>query len=183
MQDRPVRPNPYQPPREPPLPVPPAVERDGKLVRLARTTKLPRVCVGCGTDHEVLYAKQEFSFTPAPVYALGLFGLLGVAFAKTLARTARLRVPRCASCKKLADLAKVVLGPVIIAWLVVGLGAATAAGNGAPGIGLGILIVGTALAGAAFWSWARPRLWAAHIDETTITLKGIHPAALDRISA
>jgi hypothetical protein len=185
-----MRPNPYEPPREQPVEAPEnfaPVTRTGELrelLKLGKATKLRRICLGCGGKEGVRYSEKLFFHACSRLRPRGSVWLFGALFVMTRVRkTARLRLPRCSTCKEIADRAEMLQGPLIVGSIVFGFAAATAAGNGAPWIGLALLVVGSVAAGTSYRTWGRIPIYAVHIDDTGITLKGIHPAALDRLTA
>lgn len=161
---------------------PPA--RRGKQIVLGKNAKLPRVCVGCGTADGVRFKAQDFSWFPRWVLLLvPLIGIFVMFVVTRVTARARIAIPRCAKCKRGAQLAADLQGPVAIVVVVALIGAATAAFNGAPVLGAIALVIGLVTFAFAIYWIGRYAVWTSHIDRDLVTLGGIHETVLERLES
>ncbi len=152
---------------------------DGPRLRFGKAVELPRVCVSCGATTRVRYKSEDFEYIPPVVWLA--FPFIGVLFAlllRSTSRRARVRIPRCRSCERREASIKVLRGPAILGLVVVLLIAATLAGNGLPVSGGIVAVLAVPVFVLSYRRWLGGDIRASYIDEGTVTLGGIHPAAL-----
>jgi hypothetical protein len=156
---------------------------DGSRLRFGKGAELPKVCVGCGTKTRVRYKSQDFEYVPAVVWlTIPFIGVLAAFLLRSTSRRARVRVPRCKSCERREASIAVLRGPAAIGIVVLLLIAATLAGNGLPIAGAIVALLTVLVGIVTFRRWLGGGIRATHIDEHTVTLHGIHPAALVAIT-
>lgn len=152
---------------------------DGPRLRFGMAVELPRVCVGCGTRTRVRYKSEDFEYIPPAVrLAFPFIGVLAAVLLRAASRKARVRIPRCRSCEEREATVKVLRGPAILGLVVVLLIAATMAGNRLPVSGGIVALMALPVFVVSFRRWLGGGIRASYIDEDTVTLHGIHPAAL-----
>lgn len=152
---------------------------DGPRLRFDKAVELRRVCVGCGTRTRVKYTLEDFEYIPPVVWlAFPFIGVLAALLLRSASRKARVRIPRCRSCEAREATVKLLRGPATLGVVVVLLIAATMAGNGLPVSGGIVALMALPAFVMSFRRWLGGGLRASYIDEDTVTLHGVHPAAL-----
>jgi hypothetical protein len=181
--------NPYAPPQQqypgaaPYMPPPGGffAQASGKNIVFAKTAYLPDVCVKCAVQHPIMRRRKNYVFVPIHGRLFGIIGML------ITQKKATLDVPICPACNARHSQTVLVMWLVAILPFLLGLvlivaGAATdtdaLAGFGA------IVMFGTLIASLiVFLTWAANRMLpqAIHIDDQTITLARVAPAAIQHI--
>lgn len=156
---------------------------DRSRLRFGRAIELPRVCVGCGALKFVKYTQQELQYVPPVLWlAFPIFGVFTALLAGAVTRKASVRIPRCRSCEAREAKVRVLRGPAALVLVVALLIAATLAGNGFPVSGALVAVVSVPAFALGYRRWLGGGVSASYIDEGTITLSGIHPAALQAMT-
>lgn len=157
--------------------------RAGRDLRMGSAAHLPQVCVGCGTRKGIRYVAQDFRYVPFVFYLVFPFiGVLALFFGALVRRSARIAIPRCPRCTQTAARSQNMVGPLTVGVVVLLFASATLAGNGLPLLGAVVAVVGIALFAIVYLRWIRI-VYAAHIEDGVVTLRGIHEDALAKIAA
>jgi hypothetical protein len=182
--------NPYAPPQQGPQPMAYgygvtggyAAWPDGQNVAIQKDAPLPPVCVKCGAAPVNQRRNQQFVWTPPWVFIIFFVSpIIGAIVAMVVQKKGRLQLPLCDN-----DFARwkqgtlMIVGGILL--LLVGLiGGIAIAANDLPELGIPVLIsslvgfvVALVLANKRF-------LRAAKVDDRMITVRGIHPAAVQAI--
>lgn len=160
-----------------------AVAADDRLV-VRRAISLPAICMKCGAvDRAIVRRDRTFWFTPPWLYGLltlGPFGALGML---ALTKTAALRVPLCATCDARwnagASARKIMTTGMVAITIAFALRPLFVPGVRANVVSAIVAVVGLALIVGVQALTASRVLRAASIDAERITLRGVHPAAID----
>ncbi len=159
--------------------VPNAPRVQGNLLVLPRAAQLPPVCVQCGQPAG-RYLPIKYAWLNPPLYLLIFLGLVGWIVMAVLTKSAQVQIPLCEShigMRKQRTIAAIAL---LVACLPLGI----LIGNVIPGdagVGWGML-VGLVLffAGLVAVKLRNP-LGATHIDDYTVTLRGVHSSILAQL--
>lgn len=173
--------NPYAPPaskgRVPRSPAGQA-HLQGALLVVSKTASLPGVCLKCAGPPD-LRRRHVFQFTPPWVYALLPFcGLIALVLMFALRKTAALEVPLCNLCNE-----RWRSGTLAFVIATVALFLSVLAFR-AEGLRTGVVVFGVALAAflGVLLAFVRPRvIRAVAIDDATLTLRGVSPAAAEAV--
>jgi hypothetical protein len=165
-----------------------AVSWDGKLLRVPKQFSFPRVCLKCASPEVHSRRTQRFAFTPTWARLLILVCMLGALVAMALTtKRATLELPLCDACQarwRRARTLSVLMGLAAVA-SIVGVVVASAGSNSDEGpvaVALVIVVLVVAMA-VAMRKLVSPRvLQAKHIDESYISLQGVHPVAGEQVA-
>lgn len=154
--------------------------------KVRKRTKFPCVCVRCGAKEGLSARRRTFAYIPPSIYVAFLFGCVGMVLGIVLCLAARkttdLTVQTCPRCAAAWDRAS--RRPILF---FAGSLVATLAFSGLVWIldqtqiwlplVLGVVATGIGPIVLHF-SGRKDRVWVTQLDETTVTLMGLHPTAI-----
>lgn len=182
--------NPYAPPQQGPQPMAYgygvaggyAAWPDGQNVSIQKDAPLPAVCVKCGGGPANQRRNHQFVWTPPWVFIIFFVSpIIGAVVAMVVQKKGRLQLPLCD-----LDLARwkqgtlMIVGGILL--LLFGLiGGIAIAANDVPELGIPLVIVSFVGFIVALVVANKRFLRAAKVDERMITVRGMHPAAVQAI--
>lgn len=159
--------------------------RDFDALVMPKFGQLANVCTKCSNPQVAAYPRKGFSFTPPWVWiAFFVSPLIGAILSAVVRKSAALNIPLCQQCdaewKKGNRNLALSFGIGVVMFLVgVGLCAADLEDAGAPIIGFAFLALLIAPIIVQFAYRRRRTLWTRRIDDRSVWIMGMHPAAID----
>jgi hypothetical protein len=157
--------------------------------QVRKRTQFPLLCVKCGTKDALLTRRRTLTYVPSALYVAFCCGCVGMILGAVLylltRKTMDLTLPTCSSCE--AAWERAARRPILF---LVGSLLATVVASGLVSMGgyslwlpLGVGVVATTVGPIALDAMGRKdRVWAKQMDETKVTLVGIHPAVTSELS-
>ena len=155
---------------------------DGKDLVVRPGAALPRVCLLCGkrkklNDRELRFENRGGGLVVGPVWlvlAVTIIGALHREVTKDVPVPPPLAYTCCTPCERRATDARQLTPAIWLGFGILVLGAATAGFNGAPILGVAILVIAAVGAWLAHRTFLRGRSFSARLRENGVALRGIH---------
>lgn len=155
---------------------------DGPNVSIQKDAPLPAVCVKCGGGPANQRKNQQFVWTPPWVFIIFFVSpIIGAIVAMVVQKKGRLQLPLCDNCLARWKQGTLMIVGGVLFLLAALIGGIAIAANDLPEVGVPLIILSFVVFIVSLVVASKRFLRASKVDERMITVRGIHPAAVQAI--